>query len=64
MSDNVAILQGYTLEVMAYRVGFDLHLFVNPDSDLDDVFKAYDADMCEFIRVNGWLFSFDVIEQH
>ena len=27
MSDNVAILQGYTLEVMAYRGGFDLHLF-------------------------------------
>lgn len=40
MSDNAAILQGYTLEVMAYRGGFDLHLFVNPDSDLDDVFKA------------------------
>ena len=64
MSDNVAILQGYTLEVMALSGGFDLHLFVNPDSDLDGVFKAYDADMCEFIRVNGWLFSFDVIEQH
>lgn len=60
--DNAAILQGYTREVMAFGGGYDLHLFIKPDTDLDDAFKAYDADECEWIRVNGWLFSFEDVE--
>lgn len=55
MSDNTAILAGFTREVIAYGPSCDLHLFVRPSTDFDDTFKAYDADECEFIRVNGWL---------
>ena len=61
MSDNTAILAGYTKEVIASNHAYDLHLFVKPDCDFDDTFKAYDADNCEFIRVNGWLFLYEVI---
>ena len=61
MSDNTAILAGYTKEVIASNQTYDLHLFVKPDCDFDDTFEAYDADNCEFIRVNGWLFEYEVI---
>lgn len=63
MSDNTAILAGYTREIIASAGDiFDLHLFVKPDADLGDVFPAYDADACTFIRVNGWLFSFEDVK--
>jgi hypothetical protein len=55
MSDNTAQLDGYTTEVMVIVGPYDLHLFVKPETDFDASFKAYDADMCEYIRVNGWL---------
>lgn len=61
MSNNTAILAGYTKEVMAECDEHSLHLFIKPDTDLDDSFQAYDADNCEFIRVNGWLFTFETI---
>ena len=62
MSDNTAILAGFTKEVMAYSSEHELHLFVKPDADLGERFKAYDADECEFIYVNGWNFSFITID--
>lgn len=64
MPDNTAILAGYTQELMAYSdtICIELHLFVKPDADLDGKFTAYDADECEFIRVNGWLFTFENVE--
>jgi len=63
MSDNTAILAGFTREILASADGgCELHLFVQPDADLDGRFKAYDADECEFIAVNGWLFSIEDVE--
>ena len=62
MSDNTAILAGFTIEVMASNAAHDIHLFIKPGTDLGERFKAYDADECEFVFVNGWLFSFDEIE--
>lgn len=59
MSDNTAILAGFTRELLGDGGPHTLHLFVKPDTCLDDTFKAYDADNCEFITVNGWLFSFE-----
>ncbi len=56
MSDNTAILEGYTREVVAIGGGTDLYLLVKPDTDFGDTFKAWDTDSQEFIRVNGWLF--------
>lgn len=62
MTDNVAILKGYTKEIIANNDhGLELFLLVQHDADLDDRFKAWDIDCQEFIRVNGWLFSFDEI---
>ena len=60
MTDNVAILKGYTKEIIATNDhGLELFLLVQPDADLDDRFKAWDTDCQEFICVNGWLFSIE-----
>lgn len=64
MSDNTAIMAGYTREVEASCAMHDLHLFVMPGTDYDDTFKAYDADQCEWINVNGWLWTFETIADH
>ena len=57
MSDNTATFNGYTREVVASNAALDLFLLVQPDTDFDDTFRAWDTDAQEFIRVNGWLFS-------
>lgn len=63
MTDNVAVLDGFTREVMAVSDGCDLHLLVKPETDFSDCFKAWDCDEQAFIRVNGWLFTYDDIER-
>ena len=40
MSDNVAILDGFTREVVASNNEMDLYLLVKPDADLGDTFNA------------------------
>ena len=62
MSDNTAILAGYTDEVIGDCEVATLHLFIKPDTDLDSTFKAYDADNCEWINNNGWLWTFEPID--
>lgn len=63
MSDNTAILNGYTREIIADSgLDYTLHLFVKPDADLDGSFKAYDADECEWVRVSGWNFTIEDVE--
>lgn len=58
MTDNVAVLDGFTEEVWASNdQGVDLYLLVKPGTDMDDSFKAWDMDAQEYIRVNGWLWS-------
>jgi hypothetical protein len=56
MTDNVAVLDGFTREVVADSDACTLFLLVKPDTDFDGTFKAWDTDAQEFIRVNGWLF--------
>lgn len=60
MSDNVAILDGYTLEVVADNGQDQLFLLCRPGTDFEGTFKAWDTDNQEFIRVNGWMYSIDV----
>jgi hypothetical protein len=62
MTDNVAVLAGFTKEVFATSSQYDLNLLVQPGVDYDDCFKAWDMDEQEFILVNGWLFSFEDAE--
>lgn len=59
MSDNGAVLAGYTQEISATSGHVDLCLLIKPDTDLDDTFKAWDMCEQEYIRVNGWLFTFE-----
>ena len=59
MSDNVAILEGFTQEVVASCSATDLYLLIKPGTDLDSTFRAWDTDEQEFITVNGWLFTFE-----
>lgn len=59
MSDNVAMLDGFTVEYIASTEGADYHILVEPHADLDDVFRAYDCDRQEYVRVRGWLYQFE-----
>lgn len=59
MTDNVATLKGFTRDLLAYSDSVDLHILVTPGTDLDSRFKAWDCDEQEWIRVNGWLFTFE-----
>jgi hypothetical protein len=52
MSDNVAVLEGFTKEV---HLG-NLFLLVKQNTDLKGTFKAWNMDKQEFVYVNGWLF--------
>lgn len=61
MTDNAAILDGYTDELRIYGGMYDLHVLVKPDADLDGQFIAFDCDEQEFIRVNGWLFVYEYL---
>ena len=58
MTDNVAVLQGFTVAIEAHILyeAYDLFLLVKPYTDYDGAFRAWDTDSQEFIRVNGWLF--------
>jgi hypothetical protein len=62
MTDNIAVLDGYTLEAVAESSDglHDLYLLVKPGTDFDSTFKAWDTDNQEFIRVNGWLYSVSI----
>lgn len=61
MTDNVAVLDGFTEEYFAYAGDIELYLLVKPETDFDSAFKAWDSDMQEYIRVNGWLFRFEKV---
>ena len=57
MSDNGAVLAGYTKEVYLTSMEADLFVLVKPDADLDGIFKAWDTDNQQWILVNGWNFT-------
>jgi hypothetical protein len=59
MTDNIAMLDGYTQEVCAFASDVELYLLVKPDTDFDGRFKAWDTDEQEFLLVSGWLFTIE-----
>lgn len=61
MTDNVAILQGFTDEYMACSGDVELHILVRPGTDLDSLFEAWDCDMEKMVKLSGWLFEYEVI---
>ena len=59
MTDNIAILDGFTEEWVAECPDTSLFILVKPGTDLDGRFKAWDMDMQEYLWINGWLFTFE-----
>lgn len=59
MTDNVAVLAGFTKEVYGEYSCMALHLLVRPDTALDTRFRAWDMDLQEFTMVNGYLADFN-----
>jgi hypothetical protein len=63
MTDNIATLRGFTRYVLADSDQVSLHLLIRPNTDLDSTFRAWDTDEQCWIKVNGWLFTIEDIEQ-
>jgi hypothetical protein len=63
MTDNVATSRGFTRYVLADCDEASLHLLIKPDTDLDSTFRAWDTDAQAWIKVNGWLFTVEDLEQ-
>ncbi|EQB12680.1 hypothetical protein [Novosphingobium lindaniclasticum] len=59
MADNVAVLAGFTEELFADCAEASMPILVQPGTDLDGSFKAWDMDNQEFVRINGWYWSFE-----
>lgn len=55
MTDNIATLEGFTVEV---STDTDFHFLIKRDTDLKSRFRAWDMDEQDWIWVNGWEFSF------
>lgn len=63
MTDNIAVLAGYTREVWGSSQEFEGPLLIKPDTCLDSTFKAWDMDNQEYLLINGWLWTFEEGEQ-
>lgn len=62
MTDNVAVLEGFTEQAYAIPANGahqELFLLVKPDADFDGRFMAWDTDNQEYIMVNGWLWRIE-----
>jgi hypothetical protein len=60
MTDNNALLDGYTQDVHAIAdEGIELYLLVKPNTDFDGHFNAWDMDAQEFLLVTGWMFTIE-----
>jgi hypothetical protein len=58
MSDNIAVLDGYTEEYFAASHEHEMPILVKPGTDFDSTFKAWDMDNQEYVTINGWLWIF------
>lgn len=56
---QAAMAKGYTHHVSAESDEYTLDLLVKPDADMDGSFRAFDLGECEWLKVNGWLFSIE-----
>jgi hypothetical protein len=58
-TDNEAVSLGYTRHVIASSDQHEFACLIQPDADLDDVVKVFNTDDQEWLRLNGWLFTFE-----
>ena len=60
-SDGSAVRDGYTQEVHAFAgEGLEMYLLVQPGTDFDGHFRAWDMAAQDFITVTGWMFTVEV----
>lgn len=54
MTDNVAVLDGYTRELRVTTGDTERFLLVKPDVNTSERFRAWDTDAQEFIMLDPW----------
>lgn len=59
MTDNVAILEGYTREVHGTAPEMECNFLVKPDQDLSQQFRAWNMHDQEWVIVFGWVWEWD-----
>ena len=59
MSDNYAIMKGYTEPMVLEAVDHShtLYVLAKPDADLDGRFCVWDTDEQEWLCLNGWQYN-------
>lgn len=64
MSTQDAKEAGYTEEYEAESGdhSMSMTILVQPDTDLDGAFRAWDVDNAEFVNLNGWNWTFERVE--
>lgn len=60
---RLAVAAGYTQPIHAVGDAHDLTLLVQPGTDYDDRFRAFDTDTNEWLWVNGWMFTIEATER-
>ena len=55
MTDNVAVLAGYTEQYHCSDGTVDLLIMIKPGTDTESRFKAWDCDEQEYLLIKGWL---------
>lgn len=63
MTDNIAILEGYTEQYVVEYNEDVINILAKPEDDFDDIIKVWDIDNQEFLYLKGWLFSFEIVKQ-
>lgn len=58
MTDNVAVLDGYTDEYMATGVAREFPILVKPGTIMSGIFRAWDMDAQEYVMIRGWEWRF------
>ena len=61
MSDNAAVMDGYTKELLAYPLNKETHILVKPDTDLSDLVRVWNCDEQKYIYLEGWLYTFEPV---
>lgn len=61
-TDNEAVSLGYRQPMLASSIQGEFACLVRPGDDLDDVVKVFDTDNQEWIRLNGWNWTFEELE--
>ncbi len=63
-TDNEAVELGFTVHMIAESddLSSGFAWIVRPDAELDDIVQVFDTDNQEWIRLNGWNWSFEPAE--